>query len=320
MKKEVIDYLIDFDKSLGNNNGILYENGNKIKRVRELTDLNACASIFKYKVDSVPAYLKYRYDTNFDYRHAYSIATSKMYNELGLINPQVFPIHRMLQTKQGAIYRPATITQDVKSIKSIRSTLGADADFLEEAPFTKDDIKDKWSVLHNKDLRDYYLQYMTEECFEEFVNYFLLGELRTDDDGHAYNYFFYKISPYTRKFEGVIPIDMDEGSEIMDIVENKGDFNQFLHCCYYSTYTPIWFKQDAEFNHKERLTKIKELIHSGNLTQSQIDFLKKAISYDFPQEYLNSCKKYNWGENVSEKVEGLKYLWDYNRKTLDREL
>lgn len=320
MKREVTDYLIDFDKYLGNDNGILHEDGERIKRARELTHLNACAAIFKYKIDNIPAYLKYKYDTNFDYQHAYSIATSKIYNGLGLINSQVFPIHRMLQAKQGAIYRPATITQDIRSIKSIRSTLGADAEFLENAPATKDDFKNKWSILYNKDLRDYYLQYMTEDCFDDFINYFLLGELRTDDDGHAYNYFFYKSTPHERKFEGFIPIDMDEGSEIMDLVENKGAFNQFLHCCYYSSYTPFLFKQDLDFNYKERLTKIKELIHSGHLTQKQIDFLRRAINYNLPQEYLNACKKYNFGKDVSEKVDGLKYLWDYNHKNLDREL
>jgi hypothetical protein len=127
----------------------------------------------------------------------FGIISSKMYNDLGILNPPVLPLQK------GNDYK--TFTQDLKTLKNLEITQACDVPqlgYLHKHRL----ITYKWQVLHNQRLRDYYLSFMTEECFNELVSLFLVDELKTDNDRHNENFFLYK-KRTSDKYEGVFAID-----------------------------------------------------------------------------------------------------------------
>ena len=129
-----------------------------------------------------------------------AVASSRMYNEIGIKTPKLF----LLKGAKNGYTR--TIEKEVKSINGLMYTLAnSDVEFakIETTAFGKY----KWELFYDSRLIFAMLKVMTPECLEGLKDLFLVDELRTDVDRHLKNYFFYK-KPDSDKYEGVVAIDL----------------------------------------------------------------------------------------------------------------
>lgn len=230
------------------------------------------------------------------------IASTKMYNDLGLITP---PLH-MLRVPDSSDIKLAT--QSVGSIKGI-DTVIAHCSVVEEKVFSRErEGSNKWDILYNDDLRQKLRQYMTPECLDEFVSMHLLDELRTESDRHLGNYFFYKKNG-AKKYEGIIPIDNEFLEILYQAPCSQSRFEDFLKL-EYSTATPL-MSQDNE-SYLGRMKNLKQAIADGKLSPSQISIMKEALAYDLPQAVKDARYpgKFKAQKNIAYDITSR--LWDYH--------
>ncbi|MBE5758129.1 MAG: hypothetical protein E7345_04310 [Clostridiales bacterium] len=270
-----------------------------------------------------------------DYCRIVEIASSEMYNNVGLITPN---IHVMTANDKDKIIRSKgnkyianklyTATKNALNIPGYECVCAYDV--LEKAfdkyytfPYSNKSWKDffenkKWEMLYNKEIKDVFLNYMTKECFDEYVNMYLLDELRTECDRHTANFIFYK-KEGEDKYQGVIPIDM----EYMDILSYERiltdkDFDEFITKSEYSSYTP---SEHLDFlTYDKRMRSLLNLVTDGVLSDENIEILRHALAYDLPSKISEICKNPYFKSDKKLVVEPFSRLWDYNQNTLGREL
>lgn len=237
-----------------------------------------------------------------------SITSSEMYNKCGLITP---PVYKLSSRKSYEI------SQDVNSIKDGTSVIAKNIPELGKIRKTFNLESYKWSLLYDKDIRDAFLEFMTPECFEEFVLMFILAELRTDVDLHPQNYFLFK-HKLAEKFEKAIPIDL-ELSRILDYTNRESSsFKDFLFRNY-DSYSPH-MAVDGYANYRDRIYNLREVIADSVLSKNQIDVIKKCLAYNFAEQFRENFRKLNEKGNFLDVYELFANLWEYNRNNLGREL
>ena len=239
-----------------------------------------------------------------------AIASSRMYNAAGIATPPLF----MLKSKEKKYTK--TIEQEVTSINNLIYELaGSNIEFakIETRAFGKH----KWALFYDEDLVITMLKFMEYDCLEGLKDLFLADELRTDVDRHLKNYFFYR-SPESKKYQGVVAIDLEQMAIYKYCGTSKSDFESFLYYPYQSATPQI---VSDELSYLDRVRNIRELIDDGVLSLRNIQTLKNIISYDFPNEVKKVAKER--GLHGLEKrclVTPIERLWDYNRKTIGKDL
>lgn len=239
-----------------------------------------------------------------------SIASCKMYNGIGIDTPSL-----QLLKGQNDKYTK-TIEQDVAAIKGLVVTLASsDVEYtkIETKPFGKF----KWELFYNEELEWQLLRFMTPSCLESLKNVFLADELRTDVDRRLANYFFYRTKG-SKKQEGIITIDLEQMVIYRYCGTKKDDFVNFLYYPYQSA-TPQ--QVSDELCYMQRIRNIRTLIEDGVLSSSNIETLKNVIEYNFPQEFRALCKERKiWGSEKNKLVTPIERLWEYNHKTIGKDL
>lgn len=260
----------------------------------------------RYVIGDLGYFMKKNYDT----QSIASAAVAKMYQQSGILTPQIYFIKE--KHKNPAI----TIQQDATTINNIVSVLANDVveySIIDNQVFGKN----KWDIFYDEELSQAFLTFMTPYCFESLQNLNLNDEIRTDNDRHRKNYLLYK-SPDSKKYEGVIAIDLDN-MKIYHYYENYNqDFKNFLYIPY-SSETPQG--NNDYLCYLQRNRNIRELIQDGVLRKNNIESLKKSLSFDLPKEINKNCKENNIrGKNKKNIVEPIKKLWEYNNKTIGKDL
>lgn len=300
MKKNVYDYFQNLEKvKLPTERGILLYDGKKIRYPDNITrEEDEFSRTTLVEILDKPYYMK---DFYFNLSYV-ELASSQMYNDLGLMCP---PVHMLSVPNKN---RTQIVSQDVTSIDGLEVVV-ASKSIVEEDVFSfEKEIYNKWETLYNPRIRDELLEHMTPECLEQLMIMHVLDEVRSESDRHLGNYFFYKHKG-KEKFEGVIPIDNEFARVVFDNIRTKEDFERFLQNKYLAP-TPLMSHDNISY--KERMTNLKNVIHRGLLTKEQMDILKSELNYDFPKTIKdqphNSClKKYQ-----KDAYDGISRLWEYH--------
>ena len=208
-----------------------------------------------------------------------------------------------------------TLSQDVQSAKSLESISAHMCNEYKSILEEHCNHFYKWDILYNKTLHAHLLQIMTQDCLDDIINLFLLDEIRTDVDRHYGNYFLYK-SPNSQKFEGIMPIDMEEG-EIC--YYSAKDFDKFVN----GQYRSFLLSERIDYlSYADRLKQLRQEITKGNLPSKQIKFLRDCLNYDLPKKIKDICAIHNFNclRNNTTLYDTTSKLWDYNHAELDEPL
>ena len=308
MQKEVQKFFIDLEqKRVNKENNIIQLNSDRITRVK------GASGLLRYNIDGTYAFIK-----DDDLRNIiYGIASSKMYNDIGITMPKTC----LIQDKNGTIN---LASQDIRNLASskIDVTLGINTPLYKkflQNNWRAGKIRNKWNMLFDDDARLKFLHYMTPECLDEFIGLYPAGELLTNGDLHWQNVFFYKPAG-SDLYEGVIPIDLEFVNILLtkNIAANTA-FKEFLSKGY-STYTPTEHR-DSVKTYPQRMRAMQENLQEGNFSPNQIDIMTRMLNYDFPETIKQISQKYSLPatrayntHKVAEK------LWQYNRAHIGRDL
>lgn len=257
------------------------------------------------------------------------IASTNMHNCIGIPTPPITTVVKRGEDKARSQIFLAT--QDVHSVDDFLFSIANNMLSKKDFDMQRFNFRHKWSPLYDMEIKKLFLKYMTEECFDDLIGLFLVDELRTEQDRHENNYFFYK-SKKAEKFEGVLPIDNELLSVISREGKSKQDFINFLHT---PTHTVNLFGEIEKRTHKKRIEDIKELIYDQLLSRKQIELLKRAINYDLPAEikkvfknpllsgttgiFRSSLDKYKRSDAIR-AYDCISRLWEYNQKELGSDL
>lgn len=250
--------------------------------------------------------------SNVNNEQVQAAAASQMYNDLGILTPPL-TLMKIKDNKhpRGTLY---ALSQDVTSIPVYQATLAADV--LRKTFSKRSRFNTKWDILTSSRIRDAFLSIMTPDCLNQLIDIFLLDELRTDVDRHMENYFLVKL-PHEDKYSSIIPIDMEKSELMFHPPKNKGEFHQFLHR-YYNSYTPT--EQLDDENYIERIETLRDMLSYDVLSARQIQLLRKAINYNFPNAIKNICTTNNLPSNMSDTYVPYEMLWEYLQNTLATDL
>lgn len=311
MIKNIYDYFQNLEQEkLPTSRGTLIEDGKKIVTPPRTPYENLLGKEIRLiEILKKPYYIK----DNFGKMSMVDIASSKMYNDIGIPTPPVYMLDILSKPNIQ------TGTQDVNSVKGIEFTI-AHSSIVENEVFScnKEINNNKWDTLYDNYLKEELLQFMTDECFEQLITLHLIDELRTECDRHLGNYFFYK-KPDSKKYEGVLPIDNEFARVVFDDIRTKKDFEYFLKSKYSSA--TIFCGRDKK-SLQERMYNIKQVLHDGKLTQNQINIMKHALDYDLPANIKN-LKTYSYLKPEKHLAyDGISRLWEYHhgQDGIEREL
>ena len=300
-----------------NANSFFYdlESSRTVDRLKKGVNINNLIKFIKQKSDCVTQYEVADGKTCF-VKDVYvktgvsSIASSRLYEKIGILTPPV----SFIAKKDN--YTIQTIQPNVEDIEGVETIL-ANSDIEYKKIETKVFGKFKWELFYDEGLIATLLKFMTPSCLTALQNLFLVDELRTDGDRHLKNYFFYKRKG-SDKYEGVVCIDLDLMQIYNYCGSKKEDFTNFL-VYPYQTATPHQAYDNVCY--KQRIVDMRQLVQDGVLSESNINAMTSALKCDFAKEMKNACKesKLGFGER-NEIVKPIERLWEYNRKTLGKDL
>jgi hypothetical protein len=311
MNKNVYDYFENLDKKdLPRKKGSLIFDNKQISNFSLEEIYNYC--IPKIEIENKPYFIK-RADT---LPSPIATTCSKMYNQLNVITPPTYIIKNTTQIPELLRKTNYIATQDVNSIDGIRAEMAKEVLDSKDIPRHLLLNGDKWKPLYDTETQQLLLSFMTKDCFNQLVSLFLIDELRTESDRHLRNYFYIK-SPESEKFEGVISIDNELCELLKHPTSTKNDFKSFL---YYNYSTPTMLGSRENYCYYQKIDNIKELVYDGVLTNEQIELLKNAVLFDFPNSIKNDTKKLKLNKFKKELYDSFSRLWEYHQNNLGREL
>ena len=279
MNSELLSYFNSLER-LKNKDGLIHTDSVEIEL---LSPRSREQKVPKYNINGQPVYIK---DSN-DRNTVVGLATSQMYNDIGLITPTqhiltTAPSHRRLFARvknlDSRFTDPSIVTADLSSIP------GIDCDTVENilsredkesAPFRMG--RYAWQFLYESSVRAILMQYMTPEVYNDMVADSLISEIRTDIDRHYLNAFLYKKSG-APKYEGFIPIDLDNLEILKHIFKDKftkDNFEEFLASTYESTSLT---GKHCNRAYLYRIADLKEIIDDGVVPLSSLEKLRAALS------------------------------------------
>ncbi len=280
--------------------------------------LNAC------KISNAIFYSKSTYYKNTILQ---TMASAKLFHDANIYTP---PIFASIDEVENYVYQ---LTQKVQSIPKFKHAKeAANTEFATKLYNSNDFLKlyknynlltiknweqiTNWLPLYSPEMKAMYLEFMTEKCFDEYINMFLLDTLRTENDRHLKNYFFYK-GAFSKKYEGIIPIDLDRVAILCDCEEYPYTNFDFKHCLY-DTKTPIGTLETV--THQDRLNVICRLLQDRVLSESNINTIRTALGFDMGKTIKEIGKKYGLTEQeIIQVYNPIARLWEYNQNTLSRE-
>lgn len=318
MKRELLEYFSSLENLKNPKDGLIHTDSVSLDLI---TPRNGLKKVPKYNMSGKPVYIKgYNGDNTI-----VGLSTTQMYQEIGLTTPTQYilttsPSHRKLFSRVKAVdFRftsLSTVTPDLYNIPDIDcATLGSilPADTKLSAAFRIG--KYAWQFLYDASIRSIMLEYMTPECFNEIIGEALVAEIRTDIDRHFENTFLYKRKG-AKKYEGVIPIDLDNLEILRHIYGNKfseWDFEGFLATPYEATSVTGQLNKGAYIH---RVSDLKEIIDDGVVPPTSLEYLRSALKHDLPDTIESQCNPPSFSKRKKPLISAYKRLWDYNREEL----
>ena len=333
MNEQLKEFFEDLEeKNLRKINNIVVRDGKRVQQDKPQFVRYARRQIIPFKIDDTPYIGKEASTDTANYIH--ELSSSKLFGDLGIITPPTYPI-RIKTSKSNT--KIGLISQDVNHLKDIFVQPATTISLFEHLPikpqFGGYRNLSPWHIFTDKTVKQKCLEIMTEKCYEDITNYFLLEELRSSCDTHKGNYFLYKHNE-NGKFKGVIPIDLENSTALSYENIDKDMFDYFIHNIQYPSCLP--FKnfsdigEDGNFgnyvytmSYSKRIEMIKLMISKGLLSDNQIELLKNAINYDFPavvKDTCNNLEKHTKESSRNYTIDTISRLWEYNHNQLDKEL
>ena len=299
MKKNKQENLLDLDpQTLKNKEYTEIDNG----LARHHDDIH------KIKLDNKIYYVK-----SLDVKNAIATtASAKMYSEIGINTPKI----QVFKDKTDAKNQRSIIQPDVMQLPNIEAIL-AKEDVEYKKIFPKFNLRYKWEIFYDMNVRKQFLKFMTKDCLESLLNIYLIDELRSDIDRHTSNYFLYKTSK-SNLYEGVIAIDLDQMQIYNYSPTKREEFSAFVA----SPYTSITPTQKEDYlSYMNRIHMLRDLIDDGVMSSYNIETMVKALKHDFPKDIKLLCRE----QKLSRKLTNQTYspiarLWEYNQKELGKDL
>ena len=259
------------------------------------------------------------------------MVSSDMYNALGIDTPRLHLISNNSLKRPSSLHNSIlyTATKDAINIPGFECVYAEDSVLRYLAMKYRKENYDysfdsKWAMITQEDFKNDLLSIMTENCYNQLINIFLLDELRMDFDRHYNNYIFYK-RPGSKKYEGIIPFDLEQvtpfvlmNNEGLEFDKNFG-FHYLINKLEYDSQTAIEYLEDNK-TYADRIIDIIELIQHGYLSDKSIKILKKEIEYDFPKGVVDVCQNPYLKECKDLVYDVYSRIWEYNRDTIGREL
>ena len=294
-------------------NGKCQKKGNFIIRNDEnFTQFNGNYFMYTARINNVPFYLKPIGEQN---ELIQPIASSQLLKHVGIATPPIFVTNDyddFFATTQDIQNLPINTIIASKITTSDQYNIHRKMSKATDFPSY---WLEKWRFI--KDYKHLFLEFMTPECFDEFVSMFLIDEIRTEQDCHDDNYFLWK-RPNSDKYEGIIRFDLDNVFITNGYVTSIDDFKDFLEQEYFS-YDPFLHKDWKSYT--DRHNDLRELLNEDILSNNNIVVLRNALEFDLPQTIKTIGKKYNMEENEINKIyTPIAMLWEYNRKHLGKDL
>jgi hypothetical protein len=263
------------------------------------------------------------------------ILVGRAYNASGINAVNAYPLYSKnyshIYDSDSSNYIESIMTEDVGSLGL---TIVQASEFLNKhrAYIIMKYLKDKWkfheeyATTINSELREYLLQFMTPECLDEWNNLFYGASLIGSGDVHDSNYYFYKLDPNSKKFDGIIAIDNEYmfltkyAYQLGERKKAKDVFNEYLKTPF-SMYLPLSsyelnYLMCNDATHEERLCELNELIQCGDLNAGQIQVLKNMVNYDYEKEIQKILSQYPGIKCEQDKLDLIKYMTEYNRDNL----
>ena len=252
----------------------------------------------KFSIQGIPLFLKDVYfEIGEESAAIFEVAISKIMNECGVNSIPYFPVFK--KVKNGKLLL-CSFSQDIHSLKNLIVTPG-NCSFWFDKPMKKRLIVDQihnneWYFLEIPEIKNYLLNFMTEECFEQLIDQCLIDELVGQNDRHLTNYFFFKFDN-SEKLEGIISYD----NALTWIFESKAynekdkiGFDNNLAYFVYRTYSK---KSNTGLttrgSYADRVNKICEFFDKGLIGERQANLIKKYIESDIVsklQKEANRCE------------------------------
>ncbi len=322
MKRELFEYFSGLDKFKSNKDGLIHTDSVDIKLI---TPCSREQKVPLYTINGIPTYIK----PNNAINSAAGMATSKMYNDIGIETPIQYylstsPSHRKLFSRTKAIDPRftdiSTMTIDISQLPELEcdtlDNIISQVD-KESAAFRMGSYA--WQFLYAHDVKAIMLKYMTPETYNDIVGEALVAEARTDIDRHFKNGFLYK-KPNEKKYSGFIPIDLDNLQIIKYILYNRfknENFEEFLSSTYESTSVT---GRHCHRAYTYRIADLREIIEDGVVPPASLKRLKSALEYDLPKAMAESASAREFSKQKSAITSAYSMLWDYNRKELGNTL
>ena len=245
------------------------------------------------------------------------VVNSSVYNELGVNCADYYPIIMRTEIGSRVINTPGIISQDLKGICGYSVVIPLQTAMYQDCVASSGGEiinNNYWTILKMKDRL--VGKYMTEECFNELVNMFLLDVFSTQRDRHYANYFLYK-GEGEPLWQGVIAIDnaltlqtthYDRASSAKQLCEQIWEHKYSLMRTFQNTSN----MQSCS----SRIQEINRLIQDGSFNTSQIELLKSILSYDITSTISRTEKDKHIIVSQTQK-DLMQYMWERMQNSLE---
>jgi len=267
------------------------------------------------------------------------VVLSRAYNDLGVNSTVSYPVNidsQLTENNGEGYFRIpiyATATEDLFSIGEL--------DFVSASNFRLDEIvnipkimgflpynaysQDVWKILLNPKVKEALLEHITEDCYNDYVNMFMLGDFTGNYDRNYSNYFFCKRKG-SKKWESVVAIDHE--STINNFFIN---FNLPRNCSVATAKglsenilnegMNFWAPHGIIEYHTtyEKICRLRELMEKGELGDSQLEMIKRIKEYDMSSTMKYFYDKYHIKGALPTKLYDVtSYAWEKSKDIMTK--
>jgi len=301
MNKNVYDYFTNLD-----NVKLERENNLIILEENECIDKNNDNLNF-YILDDKVFYSKRTYTP---YTTLQAKSSAKLYSVNGILCPPIY------LGKEKESHTLTQITEDITGLKELAycehpSRFSPYYQLQKKLNYSSNVFKSAVKI------KNKFQNIMTDECFNDLTNMFLIDELRSEADRNSGNYYLYNFKD-SDKYSGVAVFDFDLAQVLKLKIQNREDFKHFLGVSYLS----FGLQLEPEFkNYYDRIMTIKKYILSGKATDSNIDTIRKTLEVDYPADIKNTGEEFQFDEEeINKAYTPISYMWEFNREMLGKDL
>lgn len=250
------------------------------------------------------------------------VINSEVYNDLGIncadYYPAIIRCDSLLKTTQNKF---GVISQDLNGLEDIEVCQPYQTSMYKtfvSSEYNAVINNDYWALLKIKDL--IVGKEITEECFNDIVNLFLLDVVTTQRDRSYSNYFLYRKKGDTL-WQGVIAIDnsytLQNLQYAMDYDFNNMNIKDLASSLWNNGYQVQTFQNMGHIQpYKHRLKEINKLIQDGAFTDKQIELIKNIQDYDLSAT-IDSVEKDKHLKVLTSQKDLMKYMWEKVQNTLE---